>query len=102
VTSFVAFAETVIGPSDPFAKLGEPEVLARNAAGVEICRQEFSDGFVYEARIPKGIPYNHADTLFEHIPCGIWMNAYNPVQDADFNDPSFYISIWVVKSGALN
>jgi hypothetical protein len=42
------------GPRDPLRPIGDIEVLTHPGTGAQVIRQQYEDGYIYEAMIPRG------------------------------------------------
>ncbi|GII83331.1 hypothetical protein Ssi03_13210 [Sphaerisporangium siamense] len=45
-----------VGPRDPFHPTTEVEVILTHSSGVEVVRQGYEGGYLYEYKIPDGVP----------------------------------------------
>lgn len=81
-----------LGPKDPFTVFGEPEVTNLDRVDGYLRRQRYEDGWLYQASIPIGAPFDGAGySVLGALPKGQFMDSWS---DEDHH----HISVWVANN----
>ncbi|MEU7830341.1 hypothetical protein [Nonomuraea sp. NPDC049129] len=76
------------GPGDPLRPTGDLEVLTHPSSGVHVIRQEYSDGYIYEYMMPKGL---ELDPREQHTIPFATAKILRTYEEGDFT----FIAVWV-------
>lgn len=76
------------GPEDPFRPVGDLEVLTHPSSGVHVIRQEYSDGYIYEYMMPKGLELDPRERQAMPFATATVLRTY---EEGDFS----FVAVWV-------